>query len=556
MKNGIMVNLDFDDFVSDDEIIAWRSSQNWAYISVLNAKAPLRKEFKRKFEGAVKMVSINAFEESIQLAFLIRNPVLGIDIINSKTTPSAVIFIHTAMKSSEVARLKKHISNKGSSVYSVAKREKLPKYNTSFQVAFDQARLDLGPNAIFEFKGKPFSTNHPGEPTPSPPSSLFKHATSEKKIKDSFVQNINSEGSVDNQQSVATNLLPEKNPMGVIPHTSAIDPEKTEPILDDSQTDVAQQLESPSKIIIGQDQNFPKYNTSFKSAFDQARLELGPSSIFSFHGKMYTTNHPWELTPTISPSLLEQSTIVELSDHPTLKAKNISLPKTVSDSELIVSSEIKEPSTKKNKRLRDDDGFFTKQINIPWINAKFQAHQNPFPIRREEWNTYNDELEIPDSTYGLDFVESWESSLPVDGYYEQSEFYDDSLFMVYYVSEIEIKSDKINVPIYVDGEFVGETPLSSPIHVSPGWHEVSSVTPHVYTLLSRYASKSKKAKGHNNTELANTRTIYAQPGGFETVTFYSKQMSAINKGKHQSGGMMIGTPMIFLMLGLISWSLG
>ena len=41
---------------------------------------------------------------------------------------------------------------------------------------------------------------------------------------------------------------------------------------------------------------FPKYNTDFKSAFNKARDELGPNSIFKFHNKLYTTNHPGEMT--------------------------------------------------------------------------------------------------------------------------------------------------------------------------------------------------------------------------------------------------------------------
>ena len=75
MQNGIMVNLDFDDLISDDEIIAWKSSQNWVYLSLLNTQAPINKEYKRKFKGAIKQIVIDAFDESIQLAFLIKNPI-------------------------------------------------------------------------------------------------------------------------------------------------------------------------------------------------------------------------------------------------------------------------------------------------------------------------------------------------------------------------------------------------------------------------------------------------------------------------------------------------
>ena len=67
------------------------------------------------------------------------------------------------MKKSEVAYLKEHIEKEGTSVFNTAKSSGFPKYNTNFKKAFDQARKELGPNAIFEFHGKLYTTNHPGE---------------------------------------------------------------------------------------------------------------------------------------------------------------------------------------------------------------------------------------------------------------------------------------------------------------------------------------------------------------------------------------------------------
>jgi hypothetical protein len=59
---------------------------------------------------------IDDFDESIQVAILINKPILGYDILNSKTSSSTVVFIHTEMKSSEVASLQKHINENGASV--------------------------------------------------------------------------------------------------------------------------------------------------------------------------------------------------------------------------------------------------------------------------------------------------------------------------------------------------------------------------------------------------------------------------------------------------------
>ena len=162
-QNGIMVNLDYSDPINDDDIIGWKSDRGWVYLTLLGVRAPKNRVPQQKYRGSVRKIVIDDFDESTQLAVLINKPVLGYDIINSKTSPSTVIFIHTEMKKSEVANLKKHIDEEGVSVFNVAKTSGFPKYNTNFRSAFDKARKELGPNSIFEYHGKLYTTNHPGE---------------------------------------------------------------------------------------------------------------------------------------------------------------------------------------------------------------------------------------------------------------------------------------------------------------------------------------------------------------------------------------------------------
>ena len=158
-----MVNLDYSDPINDDDIIGWKSDRGWVYLTLLGVRAPKNRVPQQKYRGSVRKIVIDDFDESTQLAVLINKPVLGYDIINSKTSPSTVIFIHTEMKKSEVANLKKHIDEEGVSVFNVAKTSGFPKYNTNFRSAFDKARKELGPNSIFEYHGKLYTTNHPGE---------------------------------------------------------------------------------------------------------------------------------------------------------------------------------------------------------------------------------------------------------------------------------------------------------------------------------------------------------------------------------------------------------
>ena len=158
-----MINLDYAEPIDDDDIIGWKSDRGWVYLTLLGVRAPRNKQPQETFNGVVKKIVIDDFDESTQLAILIGKPVLGYDIINSETSPSTVIFIHTEMRRSEVANLKRHIDETGTSVFNVAKTSGFPKFNTNFKNAFDEARKELGPNSIFEYRGKLYTTNHPGE---------------------------------------------------------------------------------------------------------------------------------------------------------------------------------------------------------------------------------------------------------------------------------------------------------------------------------------------------------------------------------------------------------
>ncbi len=171
-QNGVMINIDYDVPIDDDDIIGWKSDRGWVYLTLLGVRAPQNKSTNKNFKGIVKKIVIDDFDESTQLAILINKPILGYDIINSKSTPGTIVFIHTEMKKSEVAYLKEYIEKKGTSVFNSAKSSGFPKYNTNFKNAFDQARKELGPNAIFEFHGNLYTTNHPGEKGETPNSIL------------------------------------------------------------------------------------------------------------------------------------------------------------------------------------------------------------------------------------------------------------------------------------------------------------------------------------------------------------------------------------------------
>ena len=162
-KNGIMVSLDFTEPISDENIIGWKSDRGWLYLTLLGVKAPENMIPNTGFNGVVKDIVLDDFDESIQIAILVGRPIVGYDIVNSQNDPTTVIFIHTQMRVSEVYTLKKHIEKEGSSLFGQVQTSKFPEYNTNFESAFKNARRELGPNSIFRYDGKLFTTNHPVE---------------------------------------------------------------------------------------------------------------------------------------------------------------------------------------------------------------------------------------------------------------------------------------------------------------------------------------------------------------------------------------------------------
>ena len=144
-QNGVMVNLDYTDPINDDDIIGWKSDRGWVYLTLLGVRAPRNKYPQQTFNSPVKKIVIDDFDESIQVAILINKPILGYDILNSKTSSSTVVFIHTEMKSSEVASLQKHINENGASVFNVMRTSRFPKYNKILKLRLIKHAQNWGP---------------------------------------------------------------------------------------------------------------------------------------------------------------------------------------------------------------------------------------------------------------------------------------------------------------------------------------------------------------------------------------------------------------------------
>ena len=118
---------------------------------------------------------------------------------------------------------------------------------------------------------------------------------------------------------------------------------------------------------------------------------------------------------------------------------------------------------------------------------------------------------------------------------------------------ITISCDTDSVPIYVDGYFVGKTPLPNALTVTPGWHTVSIFPPD---------------DGVPEQEGPSTRTmkdiirlgkqdVMVEEGNVELVVMSYRAIDAeIEEYQRQTlSGVWIRVGMMFALLFLITWGI-
>ena len=118
---------------------------------------------------------------------------------------------------------------------------------------------------------------------------------------------------------------------------------------------------------------------------------------------------------------------------------------------------------------------------------------------------------------------------------------------------ITISCDTDSVPIYVDGYFVGKTPLPNALTVTPGWHTVSIFPPD---------------DGVPEQEGPSTRTmkdiirlgkqdVKVEEGNVELVVMSYRAIDAeIEEYQRQTlSGVWIRVGMMFALLFLITWGI-
>ena len=93
-----------------------------------------------------------------------------------------------------------------------------------------------------------------------------------------------------------------------------------------------------------------------------------------------------------------------------------------------------------------------------------------------------------------------------------------------YTGFLDIKADSLGVPLFIDGVFIGETPIVDPIPVLPGFHEVSYLPP----------EETERVRDHIMFSDAVKR-IYVPPGAVKQVfLYYQNQYSYLKAARTQA----------------------
>jgi len=447
--NGLMISIEYSEPIPDDNIIGWKSDRNWLYITLLGVKHINNISPKSDPNNLIKELVIDSFDESVQIAILLTKKIHWYDIINSEGTSSAVVFIHTEMKNSLQANLKKHLDKNGKSVFSVVSQEGFPTYNTSFQAAFNKAREELGPNALFRYKGKLYHTNHPNEVNQNVASG-FKELDEKKSIDDIFANYALATKKLDQVSSDDQSSNEDFNTVD-------------EYFVDE---DSGQELSEWSDLAEENKSKNTKSSLSFWDRMTAAREDDDKAKLF-------------DNLESSKGQLIE-----ELADH---------------------------------SIINDDlDGRIIKVPKTSWWQKL------PFSS-------------ITKGRFGVSKKRKSDKELLLGQ------------------SAIRIDANLDGVPIYIDGRYVGHTPLKAPIRVEPGWHQVSGFSPQYLMYLNTGTIDYVSNDPMLNNQIFGTETLYVEGGKIARSEMRFDYVGPSLPVKKQEGGWLVGFPILLSFFSLIAW---
>jgi hypothetical protein len=119
---------------------------------------------------------------------------------------------------------------------------------------------------------------------------------------------------------------------------------------------------------------------------------------------------------------------------------------------------------------------------------------------------------------------------------------------------LDIICDTEGLPIYVDNQMVGYSPLDHDVDVLPGWHKVGYF-PEDYT--QEYSARTSKEKMMNDILVMGRLDVFVEEGKHETIVlnYQSLEEDVIDYNKRFQTGAFAGFSLFFLMMLLMSWGL-
>jgi len=625
-----MVSLDYTGTIKDDDIIAWKSDRGWVYLTLLGVRAPLNKFPKQSFKRPVKKIVIDDFNESIQVAILINKPILGYDILNSKTSAGTVVFIHTEMKSSDVTSLKNYIDDNGASVFNVAQSSGFPQYNTNFKNAFDKARSELGPNSIFEFHGELYTTNHPGEinsmfnpgltdsikngntkdvdlrktelltDNDSPIEEIYVDITKDqvfdKKmgVKNPVMQKQDIQEDTHSYTNIGKTQLSNENNQQL----SVILPDFTEQ--EPPQKKIGKTPREPEVTVDEFSREIKKEPKEKKGWFRKLFSKTKDRKQQKQKKEILSNELAVAINDLARVKKIEEDGGWTMSDYsqsdsekPKVQLEQIVIhvPEVVANVQEVMDYELsrtQEPDFNKNDGWAMSDYPNYDKANFNRQNLEKGTNNTvDFPLLPEPESISVGSNENKDWGTNVFFVtplDPYDESLvadvmpieePMESEYKYTaKLYPSQVNIPQYLdkerpdsSGIRVTANRAGIPIYIDGKLVGVTPLTGPVKMSPGWHQVSGLTPLYAKVLNRsgmeYVDDDPILR---NNQLFGSRTVYVGPKNISVVNLsfndigdpprhpFSLKDLPQNMAETE-GGMMIGFPVIMALFGFITWGM-
>ena len=121
-------------------------------------------------------------------------------------------------------------------------------------------------------------------------------------------------------------------------------------------------------------------------------------------------------------------------------------------------------------------------------------------------------------------------------------------------TSLEIICDTKGLPIYVDGQMVGISPLKHWIDVLPGWHKVGYF-PNDYSRDSNRLTSKEKIL--NDILIMGRLDVFVEEGKHETIVlnYQTLDEEVVDYNKRFQTGTLVGFSLFFTMILLISWGI-